>query len=112
MSLCEKARTVAPESRTPSTMDRWFSLSLSTSTPAPPALASKSAGKTAEFVAKPIPSTMASSLFKYSAICFSSSRWTGMVPPSVRVPPAEKPLSRAAALAAGVQNSSTPPKPR
>lgn len=67
--------TLAPDARTPETMEAWFRASLRIRQP----LLTR-AGMTKLLVAKPMPSTIASSLPTKEATSRSSSVWIGVVP--------------------------------
>ena len=112
MLLCANGTTLAPEPRTPSTIDEWLSVSESSSTPLPLPSGSTSTGMIVELVAKPIPMTRALSLPRKRATVDSSSECTGTWPASSRDEHAETPYVRSASMTAGVHVSSRPPKPR
>ena len=112
MSLCSKGITFAPEPRTPSTIDEWLSASETTRTPFPLPFASTSTGITVEFVANPMPTTIAASFSRKRATVASSSRWTPTSPTSTRELHAETPWAWTASITAGVHSGSQPPKPR
>ena len=107
MSLWRTTRIVAPDERSPVTIDEWFSPSDSSRHRLP-----ASAGMISEFVAKPIGITIASSLPINSATVCSSSRCSAGTPISHAFVPTMTPLARIVSTTGCVVHSFGPPKPR
>ena len=91
MLLCAKGTTLAPEPRTPSTMDEWLRASESSRTPLPFPSGSTMTGMIVELVAKPIPTTSAAGFSRKRATVLSSAVWTGVCPASMRAEHDETP---------------------
>ena len=112
IELCANGCTLAPEPRTPSTIDEWLSESEMSSTPLPSPCGSTRTGMTNELVAKPMPMTIALGFSRKLATVSSSCACTGVEPASMRDEHDETPYVFSAEMTAGVQIGSTPPKPR
>lgn len=104
--LCWKTRTEAPERRAPKTMEAWLSSSEIIKHP----LLTR-AGMVVELVAKPIETTMASSLPTKRATSCSNSLWTSLPPASARVLQVTLPRRRVASSTASAQGPEDWAKP-